>query len=67
MTPEQLRTIRARLNISRAELAKKLGVTRRTVESWETAEGHQNHRKMPQKAIIKVLAIHAREFRRYPL
>lgn len=35
MTPTQLKTIRRRLGLSQAALARKLGVSRNTVTRWE--------------------------------
>lgn len=35
MTPGDIRTIRQRLGLSRAQLAEALGVSPRTVENWE--------------------------------
>lgn len=46
MTPAQLKTIRRRLGLSQAALAKKLGVARNTVTRWEMGQ----HRLPPMAA-----------------
>jgi transcriptional regulator with XRE-family HTH domain len=35
MTPDQLKALRARLGLTQAQLAEKLGVERNTVNRWE--------------------------------
>lgn len=39
MDPDEIKRIRKKLNITQAELAEKLGVSRRTVENWEQYRG----------------------------
>lgn len=52
MTKEEFRAIREKLNLSRSEMAKRLGgYQTRTIVSWEYGE-----RKVP-KAVIKLLTL----------
>jgi len=42
MTPDQIRDLRERLDLSRRELALQLGVAKRTVDRWEQGRGNPN-------------------------
>lgn len=49
MTGKEVKAIRERLGITQAELARRIDVSRRTVESWEwdlRCPGEENERKL---------------------
>ena len=51
ITPEKLKQIRAQLNLTQAEAAKIIHVSKRTWVSWEIKIGLENNRKMPEGLI----------------
>ena len=51
MEGHEVKAIRERLGITQAELARRIGVSRRTVESWEwdlRSPGEENERKLSE-------------------
>lgn len=51
ITPEKLKQLRNRLNITQEEAAKIVHVSKRTWVSWEIKQGLENNRKMPEGLI----------------
>lgn len=49
MDPEEIKRIRKKLNITQAELAEKLGVSRRTVENMEQYRGTRKYAEKIRK------------------
>jgi len=54
ITAKMVRSIRAKLNLSQAELAKLLGVNSQTVYQWEHKEGRLNFRGNAKAALVAV-------------
>ncbi len=52
MTKEEVKTARETLGISQAELARRIGVSRRTVEGWE-----QDRREPTDASVAKIEAL----------
>jgi DNA-binding transcriptional regulator YiaG len=52
MTKDEVKTARETLGISQAELARRIGVSRRTVEGWE-----QDRREPTADSVAKIEAL----------
>ncbi len=55
LCPSELTRLRRRLKLTQAELARRIQVTLRAVENYESAEGKTNHRRFPNKLAIMLL------------
>ena len=58
MTPKQLKAIRAKLGLSQAQLADKLGVHPRTMRRWELGEREISG---PVEHLIRIIAINMKK------
>jgi DNA-binding XRE family transcriptional regulator len=64
MTGKTIRELRARLNLTQAELAKLLNVSALAVYQWEHSEGTLNLRKKSREALLTARTLGQREARR---
>jgi len=54
--PTQLKLLRKKLQLSQQEAADTVLVPKRTWQNWETDEGKQNHRVMPE-GMVELFAV----------
>lgn len=62
MTPEQLRDLRARTNLSQASFADLCYVTEGTISRWERESGGKKGRKIHTLNAVGIIACLNREF-----
>lgn len=62
LDPDEVRRMRTRLGVTQAALAKMLGVSRRTVQSWETPVVSENHRQIPPERAEQLKKLHRELF-----
>lgn len=63
LDPEEVKRMRTRMRLTQAELAERIGVHRRTVQSWETPVVKKNHRSISEEHETKLRDLHNRLFR----
>jgi DNA-binding transcriptional regulator YiaG len=61
LTSKGIRSLRSRLGLSQAGLAKLVGVTTHAVYLWETKEGALNLRDKTRQALVSIKGLGARE------